>query len=108
MGYIRRDIENILSQIAKEYACILITGPREVGKSTLFNHVDSRNQVSLDDLEKRHLAKTDPKMFLQLHKTPLLIKEVQYAPELFSYIKIAIDRGAKPGSFSLLLLIVLD
>ena len=47
-----------------------------------------REYVSLDDLNVRELAKTDPKMFLQLHKPPVLIDEVQYAPELFTYIKI--------------------
>ena len=55
--------------------------------------------VVLDDLEERRLAKNDPAMFFQLHSLPIFIDEVQYAPELFSYIKIAIDNGAEPGSF---------
>lgn len=58
-----------------------------------------RHYVTLDDLSERKLAKNDPEMFLSLHPTPVLIDEVQYAPELFSYIKIAIDKGAAPGSF---------
>ena len=100
MNYIKRDMENLINELTKEYACILITGPRQVGKSTMFEHIDNnRNIVSLDDLQERNLAKTDPEMFLKIHKTPLLIDEVQYAPELFSYIKIAIDKGANPGSF---------
>jgi hypothetical protein len=60
---------------------------------------ETRETVTLDDLEERNLAKNDPAMFLQIHPAPLLIDEIQYAPELFSYIKIEIDRGARPGSF---------
>lgn len=100
MNYIKRDMENLITNVTKEYSCILITGPRQVGKSTMLDHIDSkRNKVTLDDLQERNLARTDPEMFLKLHKTPLIIDEVQYAPELFSYIKIAIDNGAKPGSY---------
>ena len=100
MKYIPRDMEKVISELTKEYSCILITGPRQVGKSTMLEHIDSaRNKVTLDDLQERNLAKNDPEMFLKLHKTPILIDEVQYAPELFSYIKIAIDNGAEPGSF---------
>ena len=50
-------------------------------------------------MEERRLAQNDPALFLELHELPILIDEVQYAPELFSYIKIAIDNGAAPGSF---------
>ncbi len=100
MNYIKRDMENIVEELTKEYSCILITGPRQVGKSTMLEHIDGqRHRVTLDDLQERNLAKTDPEMFLKLHKSPILIDEVQYAPELFSYIKIAIDNGAEPGSF---------
>ena len=100
MKYIPRDMEKIMCKLTKEYSCILITGPRQVGKSTMLEHIDrARNKVTLDDLQERNLAKNDPEMFLKLHKTPILIDEVQYAPELFSYIKIAIDNGAEPGSF---------
>lgn len=100
MEYIKRDMERVVNDLTKEYACILVTGPRQVGKSTMLEHIDkNRNKVTLDDLQERNLARTDPEMFLKLHKTPILIDEVQYAPELFSYIKIAIDNGAEPGSF---------
>lgn len=100
MKYITRDMENLVRELTKEYSCILITGPRQVGKSTMLEHLDGkRRRVTLDDLQERNLAKTDPEMFLQLHKPPVLIDEVQYAPELFSYIKIAVDNGAAPGSY---------
>lgn len=104
MNYIKRDLEDKLIKLSKEYACILLTGPRQVGKSTILEHIDSKDNreiITLDDLSMRKLAIEDPKMFLSLHSAPILIDEVQYAPELFSYIKIEIDKGAKPGSFFL-------
>lgn len=58
-----------------------------------------RGSVSLDDLHERALAKTDPGLFLQLHKPPVLIDEVQYAPELFTYIKIYADKNRSKGDF---------
>jgi hypothetical protein len=60
---------------------------------------EKRTYISLDDLEARSIAQTDPEMFLALYPAPVLIDEVQYAPQLFSYIKIAIDNGAEPGAF---------
>ena len=101
MRYIKRDIESKILSLSQEYACILITGPRQVGKTTVLRQLMSadRNYVTLDDMEERKLAKTDPALFLQMHNLPVFIDEVQYAPELFSYIKIAIDNGAAPGSF---------
>ena len=101
MKYIQRDIEKKIISLTKEYPCILITGPRQVGKTTVLRRLmaSNRTYVSLDDLEERKLAKSDPALFLQIHDLPLFIDEVQYAPELFSYIKIAIDNGADPGSF---------
>ena len=58
-----------------------------------------RKYVTLDDLTERDMAKNDPALFLQLHKPPVLIDEVQYAPELFTYIKIHIDEHHNPGDF---------
>ncbi|MDC7293024.1 ATP-binding protein [Butyrivibrio sp. DSM 10294] len=104
MRYIERDLKSKIIELNKEYSAILITGARQVGKSTLFETImkeqsEEREVVTLDDLEARALAKKDPAMFLQIHEPPVMIDEVQYAPELFSYIKIAIDKGAAPGSF---------
>lgn len=100
-NYIKRDIETLILDLSKEYSCILVSGPRQVGKTTMLKKIKPNNMgyVSLDDLNERSLAKNDPAMFLTLHPTPILIDEVQYAPELFSYIKIAIDNGASPCSF---------
>ena len=101
MAYIKRDIENKIISLSKEYSCILITGPRQVGKTTVLRQLmdSNREYVTLDDLDERSLAKRDPAMFLQIHSTPIMIDEVQYAPELFSYIKMEIDKGAEPGTY---------
>ncbi len=101
MAYIKRDIEDKIITLSKEYSCILITGPRQVGKTTVLQQLmdEDREYVTLDDMEERSLAKRDPAMFLQLHSTPIMIDEVQYAPELFSYIKMEIDKGADPGTY---------
>lgn len=102
MGYISRSLEKVVSEVTKEYPVILVTGPRQVGKTTMLQKLmegTQRGYVSLDDLSERNLAKSDPELFLQLHKPPVLIDEVQYAPELFTYIKIHVDREHKPGDF---------
>lgn len=101
MEYIKRDLEKTIRALIEDYSCILITGPRQVGKTTVLKNLmtEDREYVTLDDLEERKLAKNDPAMFLQLHGLPIFIDEVQYAPELFSYIKIAIDNGAPASSF---------
>ena len=102
MGYINRTLESSILEISKDYGCLLLIGPRQVGKTTMLEHLmkgTNRTKVSLDDVEERRLAKSEPELFLQMHPAPVLIDEVQYAPELFSYIKIRIDNGASPGSY---------
>ena len=100
MNYINRDIENLIKNLTNEYSCLLITGPRQVGKTTLLKQLDKkRTIVSLDNIRNRELAKKEPEHFFEIYKPPILIDEVQYAPELFSYIKIAIDEGAPASSF---------
>ena len=101
MEYIKRDIESTILDVSKSYAAIIITGPRQVGKTTTLRHLieNGRTEVALDDEEARRMAKNDPELFLSIYKPPLLIDEVQYAPELFSRIKIEIDNGAAPGSY---------
>ena len=101
MEYIKRDIEETILEVSKSYGSLIITGPRQVGKSTTLRRISesNRTEVTMDDLEARRLAKTDPELFLSMYKPPLLIDEVQYAPELFSRIKMEIDNGAAPGSY---------
>lgn len=102
MEYIKRSLEKIVIQVTTEYPVVLVTGPRQVGKTTMLQKLmegTNRAYVTLDDLSERNLAKTDPEMFLQLHKPPVLIDEVQYAPELFTYIKVYVDKNHQPGAF---------
>ena len=102
MDYIKRTLEQKILEINEDYSCLLLIGPRQVGKTTMLEHLmggTNRQKVTLDDIENRRLAKTDPALFLELHPAPVLIDEVQYAPELFSYIKINVDNGAAPGSY---------
>ena len=102
MKYITRNLERVVQQVSTEYPVVLVTGPRQVGKTTMLKKLmegTNRGYVTLDDLNERQLAKTDPELFLQLHKPPVLIDEVQYAPELFTYIKIHADKTHEAGAF---------
>lgn len=104
MKYINRHMEQYIAELSKTWSAILLTGPRQSGKTTMLRSLAEkenigREYVSLDDLTMREMAKNDPKMFLQLHKPPVLIDEVQYAPELFTYIKIYIDEHHNPSDF---------
>lgn len=102
MPYIKRSLEKVVLQVSKEYPVVLVSGSKQVGKTTMLKKLmegTNRNYVSLDDLQERALAKNDPEMFLQLHKPPILIDEVQYAPELFSMIKLIVDKEHRKGDF---------
>ncbi len=104
MEYINRHMESRILELSKSYSAILLTGPRQAGKTTMLRELADRENigrqyVTLDDLMERDMAKNDPAMFLQLHKPPVLIDEVQYAPELFTYVKIHIDQYQNPGDF---------
>lgn len=104
MNYIARHMEQRVLELSKSYSAILLTGPRQAGKTTMLRSLAEkegigREYVSLDDLSVRDMAKNDPALFLQLHKPPVLIDEVQYAPELFTYIKMHIDEHHNPGDF---------
>ncbi|MFK5926154.1 MAG: ATP-binding protein [Desulfuromusa sp.] len=96
-----RTMEKVIRQTSDSFPILLLTGARQVGKTTLLemcsdNHM---NYVTLDDLDIRGLAQNDPGLFIQTYKTPLIIDEVQYAPQLFSYIKMVVDKEKKNGLF---------
>ncbi len=98
--YITRNIEQTINRISKQFKVLLLTGARQVGKTTLLKHLaqgSGRTYVTLDDLAVRSLALSDPALFLQRYTPPLLIDEIQYAPQLLNYIKIYADNGAKNG-----------
>ena len=104
MTYIARHMEQKILDLSKFFSALLITGPRQAGKTTMLKELAAREgigrgYVSLDDLNARDMAKNDPKLFLQLHKPPVIIDEVQFAPELFTYIKIHVDEHHMPGAF---------
>ena len=102
MAYIHRTLEQKIMDISRDYSCLLLIGPRQVGKTTMLEHLmegSGRQKVTLDDVENRRLAQSDPALFLEMHPAPVLIDEVQYAPQLFSYIKINVDNGAASGSY---------
>lgn len=104
MAYINRAMEATFKRMAQEFSVVLLTGPRQVGKTTMLKRLAeaegvNREYVTLDDITEREMAKNDPKLFLQLHKPPVFIDEVQYAPELFPYIKIYVDEHQQAGAF---------
>jgi predicted AAA+ superfamily ATPase len=97
-GYIKRTIESSIKKIEKSFPVVMITGPRQVGKTTLLNMLMKKNEnkkinyISLDDLSARTLAIEDPELFLRTYEFPLIIDEFQYAPDILSYIKIIVDK----------------
>jgi len=104
MNYIHRAIEATFKRLSSEFPAVLLTGPRQVGKTTMLEKLmreenNGRKYITLDDMNDRGLAKNDPKLFFQIYKPPVFIDEVQYAPELFSYIKLHIDKSHNPGDF---------
>lgn len=96
-----RTLLETIKNASKSFPVLLLTGPRQVGKTTLLEEAadTDRNYVSLDDLEERELAKKDPALFIQMHQPPVIIDEIQYAPELFPYIKLYVDKHKQDGLF---------
>ena len=102
MNYIKRRLERKFLKMNNFFKAVLVTGARQVGKTTMLKKLmegQNRTYVSLDNMMARRLAKTDPVLFFQTYKPPILIDEVQYAPELFSQIKIMCDESEETGLF---------
>ncbi len=101
--YIERKIEKTLIKISKMFKVMLVTGPRQVGKSTTLKHLfgDTYNYVTLDDVLELELAKNDPKLFFRNNPLPLIIDEVQLAPNLFREVKRIVDESDKKGQIIL-------
>ena len=99
--FINRALELIVKEVANAFPVLLLTGPRQVGKTTLLEKIaeKERKYVSLDDPAARQLAKEDPLLFLQRYEPPVIIDEIQYAPELLPYIKMHVDKEKKMGEF---------
>lgn len=99
--YIERTLAKFLKKATNQFPVTLVTGPRQVGKTTILQHLSKakRTYVTLDDPVLADLAKTEPALFLQRFQAPLFIDEIQYAPELLPYIKIAVDKERKNNMF---------
>ncbi len=99
--YRSRSLEDKLIAASAQFPVLLLTGPRQVGKTTLLRHLaeKERRYVSLDDPAARELATSDPALFLQSWPAPLLIDEVQYAPQILPHIKMAVDEARTPGAY---------
>src|SRR5262245_58249624 len=100
--YYPRTLETFIKTAAEQFPVLLVCGPRQVGKTTILQHISKteRAYVTLDDPILAALAKEEPALFLQRFKPPILIDEIQYAPELLPYIKIYIDQHKQqPGLF---------
>jgi len=94
--YFIHRLEENLSATLKQFPVCLITGARQTGKSTLLTHsLRGYQYITLDDPQMRILAEKDPELFLDHYAAPLVIDEIQYVPNLFSYIKIRVDKDLR-------------
>lgn len=102
MKYIKRSAEEVIKKEEKMFKAILVTGARQVGKTTMLKNLKSNiSYVTLDDMLLSQTAQEDPDLFLKSNKPPIIIDEVQYAPDLLRYIKIAIDNGQEKAMYYL-------
>lgn len=102
MNYLKRELERKFLKMNDHFKAILVTGARQVGKTTMLKHLaegSNRTYVSLDNRMARDLAKSDPVLFFQTYQPPVLIDEIQKAPELFEQIKIMCDESEEKGLF---------
>lgn len=103
--YIKRSLEARVKDMAEHFPVVLVCGARQVGKTTLLKKVAEDKPdiqyVTLDHPRIRELAKTDPELFLQQYSAPVIIDEIQYAPELLPFIKIKVDEKRTSGQYYL-------
>ena len=109
--YILRALESEVIEASKQFPALIVTGPRQVGKTTMLKKLaeeeaesdefsaGNRKYVTLDDPLARALAKTDPALFLQRYSPPVIIDEIQYAPEILPHIKMYVDTHKHMGDF---------
>ncbi|MBR7061099.1 MAG: ATP-binding protein, partial [Eubacterium sp.] len=97
--YIKRHLENQIIEASKYYPVVMVCGARQVGKSTMLNHLreDERRYVSLDDMNARRLAENDPALFFETYGLPIMIDEFQRVPSILLEIKRIVDQKALSG-----------
>ncbi len=102
MTYIPRNAESRLQHFARGYPVVVVTGPRQSGKSTLVKHAfPNHHYVSLEDLDQREFAETDPRGFLNQFSGGAILDEAQRCPALFSYLQTRVDERQQAGEFIL-------
>ncbi len=97
--YIARSCEKTVEYMGERFPVVLVTGPRQVGKTTMLMKIaeKGRNYVTLDDPNARNMAINEPGLFLQRYEPPVIIDEIQYAPNLMQYIKLYVDENKNMG-----------
>lgn len=102
MGYIKRNVESTIAKAGKMFSAVLVTGARQVGKTTLLKHIASDvPYITLDDPILLQSSLEESGSFFKTNPPPVIVDEIQYAPGLFSYIKMIADESGKKGQFYL-------
>lgn len=94
MEYLKRSVETVIQDAAENFKAVLVTGARQTGKSTLLKELwkdQGMEMITFDDPFLEEQARENPDMFMALHEPPVILDEIQYAPELFRYIKMVCD-----------------
>lgn len=101
MKYIKRHIEKTIDRALEQYKVVLVTGPRQIGKTRLLKqkYGDKYDYLTFDDINYFRIAKEDPILFMQQHKEKTIFDEIQYVPSLFSTIKLEIDKEETYGRY---------
>lgn len=99
MDYKSRTLKDRILEISESFKVVLVMGMRQVGKTTFLTSIGTQNRkyITLDNPNDLILAKDDPTFFLEIFKPPVLIDKIQYAPNLFLYIKMLVDNSNKRG-----------
>jgi len=102
--YVKRYLEDTILRLSRSFPVVLVTGARQVGKTTLLQHLGRaqdppRNYVSLDELGPQLAANEDPALFLQRYPPPLVVDEVQHAPQLLAALKPVVDKSGAMGDY---------